>query len=324
MSTPQVFAILVTYNGARWLKACLDSLSASVPAPAIVVVDNASSDETVAIARSHPGVTVIETGANLGFGRANNIGMAHALAQGADYCFILNQDAHVAPDAIALLVEQAGQPGAPGILCPLQLDDSGKAIDPTFLEYYVARFAPALVSDALLGRLATVYPASAMPAAAWLLSRKLLESVGGFDPLFFMYSEDDDLCERAAYHGFRLALVPAAHFYHCRGFHGDVRSETSMRKLSRKASRFRSVLVREAKRPRGNFWKNAWQASWLRLAEGSGQLLAHLDWITFLASLLAVARVAGELPRIRQHRSICMGNGPHWLPGEKQGGGQGT
>lgn len=308
-----VCAVLVTYNGARWLQGCLDSLSASVPPPRIIVVDNASSDATCAIAAAHPGVLLLHTGGNLGFGRANNIGIARALADGAEHVFILNQDAHVAPDAIALLVAQAALPDAPGILCPMQLDDAGTAIDPTFLEYYLAPYAAALLGDALLATPRACYRAEAMPAAAWLLSRALLEKVGGFDPLFFMYCEDDDLCSRARAHGFTIGVVPAAKFFHCRGFHGDVRTETRRRKLQRKISRFRSALVRDAKHPTGNFWKNSWQTCWLRLFDGAAQLVAHRDWLTCLAAVVAVARLLPELPRIGRHRALCLRGGAVWL-----------
>ena len=312
--TASTTVVLVTYNGARWLQTCLDSLTASRPRPAIIVVDNASSDDTVAIARAHPAVTLIETGANLGFGRANNIGIARALDEGADYVFILNQDAHVAPDAIAILVEQFARQPRAGILCPMQLDDTGRAVDPTFLLYYVAPNAPALLNDALLGTLAESYPVTAAPAAAWLFSRAFLLEVGGFDPLFFMYSEDDDLCSRAQLFNYTIAIVPSAKFFHCRGFHGAVRTETSRRKLQRKTSRLRSVLVRDAKRPEGSFGKNAWQSCWLRLFDGLAQLVAHRDHIACLAALMAVGGVLRELPAIRRHRAICMTRGPHWLP----------
>lgn len=311
---PTTSVVLVTYNGARWLQTCLDSLTASVPRPHIIVVDNASSDETVAIARRHPGTTLIETGANLGFGRANNIGIARALEQGADYVFILNQDAYVAPDTIAILVGEAGRQERAGIVCPMQLDDTGRAVDPTFLLYYVAPNAPALLNDALLGTPAASYPVTAAPAAAWLFSRAFLMEVGGFDPLFFMYCEDDDLCSRANLFKYTVSIVPAARFFHCRGFHGAVKTETTRRKLQRKTSRLRSVLVRDAKRPDGSFGKNAWQSCWLRLFDGLGQLVAHRDYIACLAAFLAVGGILRELPAIRRHRAVCMTAGPHWLP----------
>lgn len=306
--------VLVTYNGARWLQSCLDSLTASVPTPLIIVVDNASSDATVSIARAHPGVELIETGANLGFGRANNIGIARALEHGADYVFILNQDARVATDAIAILVEQANQQPRAGIVCPLQLDDSGRAIDPTFLLYYLAPNAPELINDALLGDPAASYPVSAAPAAAWLFSRAFLMEVGGFDPLFFMYCEDDDLCSRAQLFNYTVSIVPSARFYHSRGFHAEVRTESWRRKLQRKTSRLRSVLVRDAKLPSGSFAKNAWKSCSLRLFDGLGQLAANRDWIACLAAFIAVAGILRELPAIRQHRVACMAPGPHWLP----------
>ena len=309
----KTFAVIVTYNGAPWLQRCLDSLSLSVPVPAIIVVDNASTDSTLQIASAHVGVTLIETGANLGFGRANNIGIACALNRGADFVFILNQDAHVAVNAIQLLVQAAIANPNTGILCPMQLNEAGTGIDPTFLHHYLAPNVPALINDAVLSSMAESYVASALPAAAWLFSDHFLMEVGGFDPLFFMYCEDDDLCSRATFMGYEVRIVPASTFYHCRGFHEKTSSESVLQKITRKASRLRSLLVRDAKAPGKKFSTSVWRSCVMRLAEGVTQLLNHRDWIMCVASIFAVCQVLTELHRIIRHREVCMGKGAHWL-----------
>ena len=314
---PVLACIIVTYNGAPWLPQCLDSIQQSTVSARIIVVDNASQDETVAIVRSHRGVELIETGANLGFGRANNIGIARALDLGAEHVFLLNQDAHVATDALELLLRLSAKNPTIGILCPMQLDAEGRATDPTFLRYYLAVHASAMLDDALLGRpLKTQYTVAAAPAAAWLLTRRFLKEVGGFDPLFFMYCEDDDLCSRACHHGYQVAVVPAALFYHGRGFHSQVKSETRSLKIRRKTSRLRSSLVRDIKQPSGKIWKNAWHALSERSLLGLTALLSHLNWIEAYATLMAVLQVLlFELPAIFRHRRKCLEKGPHWLPG---------
>jgi GT2 family glycosyltransferase len=310
---PRVAAVIVTYNGALWLRKCIQSLLASQLLPAIIVVDNASSDDTVAIARSFGQVTLIESGGNLGFGRANNLGIALALRWGCDYAFILNQDAYVASDAIAHLVQQAVASPDHSIWCPMQWNADGTALDSTFLRYYISVYAPELLNDALKGAIKPLYTLSAVPAAAWLLSRDFLNKVGGFDPLFFMYCEDDDVCSRAAHHGMKVAIVPAASFFHCRGFHGLVTTESTTKKLRRKTSRLRSSLVRDIKHPGGGFLKNTWHSLVKHTSEGIKQSIGHLDWITGLATLFAVAKVLLELPRLAAHRRTCQHAGPHWL-----------
>jgi GT2 family glycosyltransferase len=310
---PRVAAVIVTYNGALWLRKCIESLLTSQLAPAIIVVDNASSDDTVAIARSFDQITLIESGGNLGFGRGNNLGLALALSWGCDYAFILNQDAYVAPDALTILVQRATVSVGHGIWCPMQWNDDGTELDSTFLRYYISVHAPQLLNDALRGVLKPSYTLHAAPAAAWLLSRDFLNKVGGFDPLFFMYCEDDDLCSRAAHHGMQVAIVPAARFFHCRGFHGLVRTETTSRRIRRKTSRLRSSLVRDIKHPGGSLFKNTWHSVVEHTSEGIKQTIGRLDWVTGLATLLAIAGVVLELPRLAAHRRSCQETGPHWL-----------
>jgi len=313
-TSPRIACVIVSYNGATWIDQCLQSLRDSSLRPQLIVVDNASADATVTIVRARGDVELIETGSNLGFGRANNIGIAHALQTGAEYVFILNQDAHVAPDALAKLCEQALAHPELGILCPLQLDANGESIDPTFLRYYLTPFSPALLDDALLGRAQQAhYRVEAVPAAAWLLTRPFLEQVGGFDPLFFMYCEDDDLCSRAAHHGWGIAVVPAARFYHCRGFHAQAKREFTVKQFNRRRSRLRSSLIRQIKHPAGSFGKNTWHAMIEKGMVGLSALMAHLDWIEALATLAALLKVSSELPRVAKHRSQCQQAGAHWL-----------
>ncbi|RQO55610.1 hypothetical protein DBR47_20375 [Paucibacter sp. KBW04] len=312
---PRIACVIVSYNGAAWITQCLQSLRDSRDVfLQLIVVDNASTDQTASLVRACSDVELIATGSNLGFGRANNLGIARALQLGAEYVFILNQDAQVAPEALAKLCEQAAdQPGL-GILCPLQLDAQGQALDPTFLHYYLGPFAPALLNDALLARpLQARYGVDAMPAAAWLMPRRFLEQVGGFDPLFFMYCEDDDLCNRARHHGWGIALVPAAHFFHCRGFHGQLSRESRRGQFNRRRSRLRSSLIRQIKHPAGGFAKNCWQALVVQGLAGLSALLAHLDWIEALAVVAALLKVASELPRLASHRRQCQQGGALWL-----------
>lgn len=310
----KLICVVVTYNGAQWLAQCLTSIQKSIVQARIIVVDNASNDETTAITRAHGGVELIETGANLGFGRANNIGIARALQLGAEHVFIFNQDAHIASDALTILLAESQKQPEIGILCPMQLDASGASIDATFMRFYLALHATAMLDDALLGRpLRSHYTVAAAPAAAWLLTSRFLQNVGGFDPLFFMYCEDDDLCSRAFHHGFRVAVVPTARFFHSRGFHGQVNLETQIGRLKRKTSRLRSSLVRDIKQPSGSLWKNAWHALSARSLAGVAALVSHIDWVEAIASHLAILRVIFELPSIARHRRQCLTQGPHWL-----------
>ena len=95
----KIFAIVITYNGQKWYDRCFGSLSASETPVEIVVVDNASSDDTVGFIKERfPGVHLIESKENLGFAKANNIGIRYALDNDADFVFLLNQDAWIEKD----------------------------------------------------------------------------------------------------------------------------------------------------------------------------------------------------------------------------------
>jgi GT2 family glycosyltransferase len=214
---PSVAVVIVSYNGDRFLPAALGSLVASAVRPdSVLLVDNRSTDQSVAVAKETAGdlpLEVIDAGGNLGFGRANNLGIARALDAGADFVFLMNQDLKVHPDALTHLLRAADDHPAAGVLSPLQLNYDGSAVDPGL----GGSVPPAMVVDGLAGRLADYYPAVFAPASALLVRAEVFRRVGGFDPLFFMYGEDEDLCRRVLKAGFEIGLVPAAHAFHWNG-----------------------------------------------------------------------------------------------------------
>src|SRR5258706_14328068 len=100
----KIYVVIVTFNGAPWIRGALDSLRASATPCTAVVIDNASSDDTAAIVRAEfPETILIAQTENTGFGRGNNVGISLAMVQGADYIFLLNQDAFVTAPALGQL-----------------------------------------------------------------------------------------------------------------------------------------------------------------------------------------------------------------------------
>ena len=103
----KILTIIVSYNFEKWIERCLGSLKASSHPTDIIVIDNCSNDRTVEIIKAqYTYVRLIENHANLGFGKANNIGMQLALQEGYDAVFLLNQDAWIGSDMLATLAEQ--------------------------------------------------------------------------------------------------------------------------------------------------------------------------------------------------------------------------
>lgn len=213
----KVFVIIVTYNGKQWYDNCLGSLRRSDVPLQIIVVDNASTDDTVSYIKEHfPEVYLIESKINLGFGQGNNKGMKYALDNGADYVFLLNQDAWIEPDTIGTLITVHKKQPVYGILSPMHLNADKTAIEKGLIVYLsTTRHTPnELLSDMYLGFKKGIYDTNYVNAAAWLLPRRTLDVVGGFDPLFFHYAEDDNYLARVLYHGFKVGIVPKVTICH--------------------------------------------------------------------------------------------------------------
>lgn len=215
----KILTIIVTYNGLHWYDRCLGSLQQSTIPVDVMVVDNASQDASANwIAEHYPEINLIRSGKNLGFGQANNIGLRYALDNGYDYVFLLNQDAWLhTNDCIERLVQAAENHPEYMIMSALWLYGSGERITKGSKQHMIALEGPNndFVSDLYLGReLHEVYETDYMPAAAWLLPRKTLEQIGGFDPLFSHRGEDDNYMQRVHYHGGKIGLCAKACICH--------------------------------------------------------------------------------------------------------------
>lgn len=208
----KLFVIIVAYKGKLWYNRCFTSLRESTIPVQTIVVDNASNDGTVEYIREHfPEIHLIESKENLGFGRANNIGMRYALDNGCDYVFLLNQDAWVDPDTIGKLLDIHGNHSEYGILSPIHLNAEMTGIEKGLLNYLDDKKVTdkRLFEDLYFHRLKDVYDTIYVNAAAWLLPRNTLETIGGFDPIFSHYGEDDNYLQRARFHGLKIGVCPS-------------------------------------------------------------------------------------------------------------------
>jgi GT2 family glycosyltransferase len=211
--------IIVTYNGAAYIEKCLQSVCSSTATEhQIIVIDNGSTDATVQLIKEKfPTVALTKSMTNLGFGQANNKGIRQALNWGADYVFLLNQDAYVVKDAVSKICEIAVNNTDFGIISPVHLNGNQAWFDHGFIQY-IARKGESdkMLFDFFQGNSKQIYPVSFVNAAAWLISKSCLEKVGGFAPLFFHYGEDDDYVHRAQYHGFKVGVCPGVDIVHDR------------------------------------------------------------------------------------------------------------
>ncbi|WP_338733324.1 glycosyltransferase family 2 protein [Mangrovimonas cancribranchiae] len=214
MASASTYIIIVTYNGLTWLKRCLKSCG-NYP---VVVVDNASTDGTVGfIEQQFPNITLLKQETNLGFGQANNLGISYALNHGAKQVFLLNQDAYLVDDALEQLVTFQKTHPEYWVLSPLHVTPGLDRLDENFSHYVNYKNNACFYSDYVLGHpIKPVYEVPFVNAAAWLVSLKCLNTVGGFDPLFFHYGEDDNYCQRVLFHGGKIGIIPNVKVIHDR------------------------------------------------------------------------------------------------------------
>ena len=209
----RLLVIIVTYNAMRWIERSFASLAASSGPCDIFVVDNGSTDGTLAWLEEHhtDNLTVKQSETNCGFGAGNNVGLRYALERGYDYVYLLNQDAWVAEDCFEKLIAAAGAHPGYGILSPVQLRSDWKTQDSLFAKHCGKAVEASDNTDT------EVVPVKFVMAAHWLITRECLETVGGFSPTFTQYGEDDNYIDRARYWAFQTGVVPAAKAVHDRG-----------------------------------------------------------------------------------------------------------
>lgn len=214
----KIFSVIVTYNGLKWYDRCFGSLQNSSMPVSVVVVDNGSTDGTVDYIRCrYPEIVVLQQDENLGFAKANNVGMRYAMDHGADYVFLLNQDAWlVQPDVLERMVAISVSHPEYAVLSPLQLYGNGQRIVYE-TKYYASQNRNKemdWISDSYFNRLRDVYDTQYVCAASWLLPIHTLKMIGGFDPLFFHYGEDDNYIQRVKYYGCKIGICSQVNVCH--------------------------------------------------------------------------------------------------------------
>lgn len=182
------------------------------------MVDNASTDDTLEILdKEFPQVKVIRSQKNLGFGKANNIGIKYALEQGADYVYLLNQDAWLLPDTLQQLVSFAKEHPEYGIISPLQMQANLEHFDDAFLNGSL-RSNMQFAEDLMMNRESDIFPLQTVMAAHWLVSRACIEKVGLFSPSFPHYGEDDNYTNRVRYWNMKVGVAKDVMAVHNREF----------------------------------------------------------------------------------------------------------
>ena len=296
-TAPTVAVVVVTYNSAAVLPGLLRSLNDGLRGVSwhLTVADNASADDSVAVARQMvPDCRVAQTGRNAGYAAAFNA--AVRVAGPYDAVLILNPDVRLRPGSVARLLGRLGGDGAVrvGIAVPRILDEDGRVALSLRREPTVRR----ALGEALLGQRAGRFPALGetvvdrdayhrdgtvdwATGAVMLMSRACLEAAGPWEERFFLYSEETEFALRARDRGFLTALVADAEVVH---IGGESRVSPALWSLLT-VNRVRLYRMRHSRPATALYW------SAVCLREASRAALGHPRSRRALAALVRPARL---------------------------------
>jgi GT2 family glycosyltransferase len=221
---PAVAVIVVSHNTRDDLVRCLASLEHSTVPLETIVVDNASEDGSADEAeRRFPQARVLRNARNVGFGRANNRGLAESRAP---LVLLLNSDAELRPRCLETMTAVLRERPAVGIVGPRTLEEDG-AVQVSFgpelsplSEWRQRRLVAGVKArrGEALRRAADAASREHEPdwvsASCLLARREALAAVGGFDEGYFLYEEDVDLCRRVRQAGWKVLFTPSAEVIH--------------------------------------------------------------------------------------------------------------
>lgn len=219
-SQPMVYILILNWNDAENSVECLHSIyELDYSNLGVVVVDNGSIDGSDQVIRkTFPQADFVANERNLGFAGGANVGLEHARQQGADYVFFINNDTILDPSIVTELVQVAEQHPQAGLLTPKIYYQH----DPTLIWAAGARMAPFPPRVKMIGanqrddpKYDVLRRIDYATGCALLIRRELLETVGGFDPIYWpIYHEDYDYCARVTDAGWEIWYVPTALMWH--------------------------------------------------------------------------------------------------------------
>lgn len=225
---PRVSAIVVSFNVAKLLRACLESLEAELVAgylDEIVVIDSSSTDRSDQLVRDGFPDVILQVVPNRGFGSAVNAGLERA---SGDAIFILNPDTVVCPGAVLRLSQALYAGNSVGLVGPRLRYPDGT--DQSSRRRFPTAWTPVFESTILeewfpANRWVKHYRMLAEPdgqagsvdwlvGAALMVRREVVERVGGFDESFWLYGEELEWCHRIRRHGWEIHYIPGATVIH--------------------------------------------------------------------------------------------------------------
>lgn len=216
---PHLCAVVIAYNQRKQTLACLRSLSGiTYPAWTVLLVDNGSTDGTAeVVGQTFPQMCVLRLDENQGYSGGTNIGVARALAAGADYILLLNNDVWVPPDAPGALVAAAEADSTIAAVGPkVYYADEPQRLQSVGGIMDWRRMRGRLIGEGEIdhGQYERPRDVDFVVGCAMLIRAQAWYAVGEFDLAFFLYYEDIDWCLRACRAGCRALYCPSARAWH--------------------------------------------------------------------------------------------------------------
>ncbi len=229
INKPIVSAIIVNYNAGRHLLSCILSLL-TIPNIEIIIIDNASRDNSLQNLPNNPKIKIVQNEKNLGFAKSTNHGASMAKGR---YLLILNPDSIIDKVALDRLILESKKNKDKVITVP-QLKNLDGTTQSSCYPPQTIRNAMREYWFGVKGAYSKYYPSLTHPtrvaiavAAAWLIPYSLWNKIGGLNESFFLYFEDLDFCDRASNLNIPIIYTPSAVVIHAHGVSAGTNSETS-------------------------------------------------------------------------------------------------
>jgi GT2 family glycosyltransferase len=216
MTEPLVAIIVLNWNKASETLLCVEALLCQTYANLrVIVVDNGSIEPIGPIPAT---VTLLQNSRNLGFAGGVNVGIARALTDGAEYIWLVNNDAIPDPHALSRCVDLMKMDCSLGLVSPVILNADANSEVEFCGGFWDGKTFSTTVERATYQRWHEESAASIwLVGTAMLIKRSLAETIGFFDDAFFAYWEDNDYCVRAIHAKFRCAIALDGTVHHSSG-----------------------------------------------------------------------------------------------------------
>lgn len=214
---PSVVAVVVTWNSAKFIAECLESLLNSRHSVQVIVIDNDSKDDTVrTIQERYPQITIVASGSNLGYAGGNNLGIRLGLDRDADYLFVLNPDANIDRESIGRLVQRMEDDPGLAIASPMIYFSGSDIIwyAGSIIDWKTGRTPHQGAGEKDEGAYDAVTLTDRASGCAMLVRSSLIREVGFLDERYFLYYEEADWSVRFSKSGYRIGFVPLAKVWH--------------------------------------------------------------------------------------------------------------